>query len=85
MACHVSTDNKTEFGKPIKGTIVVKIGAFKSAVTKKNNEMNTKKAPSIWQPNYYEDTIRNEKDHYRIRKYILQYPLKWELDEYYKL
>lgn len=37
-----------------------------------------------WQSNYYDHVIRNEKDLFRIRTYIKNNPLKWELDKYYK-
>jgi REP element-mobilizing transposase RayT len=34
-----------------------------------------------WQRNYYEHIIRNEKDLYNIRKYIINNPLKWDLEK----
>ena len=34
----------------------------------------------VWQRNYYEHVIRNEESLNRIRQYILDNPLKWELD-----
>ena len=34
-----------------------------------------------WQPRFYDHIIRNEKDLYRIRKYIDENPLKWQLGE----
>ena len=39
---------------------------------------------SIWQRNYYEHIIRNEKEYYKIIEYIRTNPLKWEEDKYYK-
>jgi REP element-mobilizing transposase RayT len=33
-----------------------------------------------WQRNYYEHVIRNEDDLNEIRKYIMNNPLKWDLD-----
>ena len=39
---------------------------------------------SIWQRNYYEHVIRNEKEYYKILEYIEINPLKWEDDIYYK-
>jgi len=33
-----------------------------------------------WQRNYYEHIIRNEKELNKIREYIHNNPLKWELD-----
>ena len=35
----------------------------------------------IWQRNYYDRIIRNEKELDKIRKYIFENPLKWELDK----
>jgi REP element-mobilizing transposase RayT len=37
-----------------------------------------------WQQRFYDHIIRNENDLLRIRTYIQNNPLKWELDEYYK-
>ena len=34
-----------------------------------------------WQRSYYEHVIRNEDDMSDIRSYILENPLKWEMDE----
>lgn len=39
---------------------------------------------SIWQRNYYEHIIRNEKEYYKIVEYIQNNPLKWEEDEYFE-
>jgi len=35
----------------------------------------------IWQRNYYDRVIRNEKELDKIKKYIFENPLKWELDK----
>ncbi len=35
----------------------------------------------IWQRNYYDRIIRNEKELDKIKKYIFENPLKWELDK----
>jgi hypothetical protein len=37
----------------------------------------------IWQRNYYEHVIRNEKDYLRVCQYIDENPARWEEDEYY--
>jgi len=37
----------------------------------------------FWQRNYYEHIIRDERDLFNARKYILENPLKWEDDEFY--
>jgi len=35
----------------------------------------------LWQRNYYEHIIRNERDHLAIYDYILANPMNWEKDE----
>lgn len=58
------------------------VGSFKSAVSRwanKNDHNNFK-----WQQRFYDHIIRNENDLQRIRTYIKNNPLKWELDEYYQ-
>ena len=39
---------------------------------------------SIWQRNYFEHIIRNEKELYKIIEYIKYNPLNWENDSNYK-
>ena len=34
----------------------------------------------VWQRNYYEHAIRDEESLNRIRQYILDNPIRWELD-----
>ena len=53
---------------------------FKSAVTKRVNELRNTPALPIWQRNYYEHVIRNDDELTRIREYIANNPLAWELD-----
>lgn len=55
-----------------------------SNIIKKYKEWLTKQiGESIWQKSYYDHIIRNEKDYYRIWKYIDENVLKWSLDKYY--
>jgi putative methionine-R-sulfoxide reductase with GAF domain/REP element-mobilizing transposase RayT len=56
------------------------IGSFKSAVTKKVDEIRNSSGASLWQRNYYEHIIRNERELNLIRQYIISNPLQWELD-----
>ncbi len=37
----------------------------------------------LWQRNYYEHIIRNEKSYYQISEYIRNNPIKWQDDRYY--
>ena len=73
-----------KFGNPISGSLSTIIGAFKTAVTRKINQLIKQPVLKIWQRNFYEHIIRNENDLNNIRKCIELNPLKWELDEYFK-
>ena len=61
------------------------IGAYKSLTTAEYARRVTADGwPSfpgrLWQRNYYEHVVRNEDDMERIRAYIHDNPLKWEMD-----
>jgi putative transposase len=58
------------------------IGQFKSICTKRIHKLGYLQFQ--WQPRFYDHIIRNENDLRRIRNYIQNNPLKWELDEYYR-
>ena len=57
------------------------IQGYKSVTTRKCFKYNLK---TIWQRNYYEHVIRNEKEYLEICAYIANNPLKWAEDEYYR-
>jgi len=75
---HVPTTE--QFGKPTSNSIPTIIRLFKSAVTKRINEMRGTPGIPVWQRNYYEHIVRNDGELNRIRKYIINNPLKWEFD-----
>lgn len=58
------------------------IGQFKSSMTKqlKRNGLDLFE----WQRNYYEHIIRNEQELNNIREYIINNPMNWNKDEYYR-
>jgi REP element-mobilizing transposase RayT len=68
------------FRSPSK-TIGSIIRGFKIGVTKWFRQHT--KIHTVWQRNYYEHIIRNENDLNRIRKYIIENPLKWQDDNHY--
>ena len=72
---------KERFGKPTKNSIPTIIRSYKSAVTKKVNELNNQPGDKVWQRNYYDHIIRNRQDLNRIRKYIRDNPNNWENNE----
>ena len=56
------------------------IGAFKTVCTKQINIIRNNPGCPVWQRNYYERVIRDETELAAAREYIVNNPLKWELD-----
>ena len=72
-----------QFGKPVSGSIPTIVRAYKSAVSKHINLLRRSNSTPLWQWNYYEHIIRDEKDYENIVEYIYQNPYNWEKDEKY--
>jgi putative transposase len=53
------------------------VGRFKMNSAKQINQMRNTPGISVWQRNYYEHIIRDEKSLENIRKYIINNPLQW--------
>ncbi|MGB7538242.1 MAG: transposase [Anaerolineales bacterium] len=68
------------FSKPVIGSIPTIIRAYKSAVTYHINRIRPTPGDPVWQSNYYEHIIRDEDDLSRIREYIMNNPLRREMD-----
>jgi putative transposase len=56
------------------------LSGFKSATTKRINDLRQTSGVSVWQRNYYEHVIRNEDALHRIREYITNNPARWDFD-----
>lgn len=63
------------------GSVGAIIQNFKSLTSRKINTQLGKSTELIWQRNYYEHVIRDEKDYQAIYDYILTNPQNWEKDE----
>lgn len=57
------------------------IGAFKTVSTKNINLIRNAPGTLVWQRNYYEHIIRNEKSLNKIRQYIINNPSSWHHDQ----
>jgi len=53
---------------------------FKTFSAYRINKIRQMTGVPVWQRNYYEHIIRNENELNKIRKYIVNNPLKWHLD-----
>ncbi len=82
------TDTTTENSTEVKNkTVGDMVGAFQSIVTVQyiRGVKNLGWTPfngKLWQRNYYEHIIRNEKSYRNISNYILNNPLKWKEDKF---
>ena len=56
------------------------MAGFKSAATKRINELRQTPGIKLWQRNYWEHIVRNEPELNRIQEYIHNNPAQWELD-----
>ncbi|MEI6212920.1 MAG: transposase [Desulfuromonadales bacterium] len=65
----------------VSGSFAAAIQNFKSVSTRKINKIRQNPGCPVWQRNYYERVIRNDSELDRAREYIINNPLKWELDE----
>ncbi|HRQ29231.1 MAG TPA: hypothetical protein PLU49_04095 [Saprospiraceae bacterium] len=71
-----SPDNKIgEFHSPQR-TIGAIVRGYKSAVTRKIGSLRFKE--KLWQSNYYEHIIRNERAYFIISEYIRNNPANWD-------
>ena len=70
----------TPFRSPSR-TIGAIIRGFKGVSTKRINELRGTPGARVWQRNYYEHIVRDERDYRRIQEYILRNPLRWTLKE----
>ena len=69
------------FQKPVKGSIPTIIRSYKAAVAYRINLMRRTQDIPIWQRNYYEHIIRNERDLQNKTDYIESNPMLWDQDD----
>jgi putative transposase len=69
------------FGNSVTGSIPTIVRSYKSAVTKRINQLLDSPGAPVWKRNYYEHIVRNEAELTAIQKYIQNNPLKWEFDQ----
>ena len=57
------------------------VRALKTFSARSINTLRQTEGRPVWQRNYYEHVIRNEKELYAVRRYIQNNPLNWDKDE----
>jgi len=72
--------NLEQFGKPLAHSIPTIIRSYKSAVTKRINELRAAPSTPVWQRNYYEHIITTDREYELIVEYIDANPRAWPTD-----
>ena len=73
-----SPNRRSEPTSPTLGQVVA---YFKYQSTKCINQYRDMLGTRIWQRNYYDHVLRDDIDLQRIRRYITDNPMQWELDQ----
>jgi REP-associated tyrosine transposase len=63
---------------PQHGSLGAIVRSFKSAATKRINEIRQTPGKRVWQRNYYDRIIRNDEEMRRARDYVLLNPTRWK-------
>ena len=64
-----------------KRTLGQVLAFYKYQTTKAINLLNNTPGRKIWQRNYFEHVIRNERSYNEIKKYIIENPQYWAVDD----
>ena len=76
----LSEDSATEQAAPKRKTLGSLVGAFKTVSAKRINLLNNTSGRRVWQRDFHEHVLRSEFHLSRAREYIVNNPLKWDLD-----
>lgn len=79
-ACRTQSTSE-RFGKPLAGSIPTVLRAFKSASTRRVNELRGTPGAGLWQRNYWERIVRDQQELDLIRAYIQDNPARWHQDK----
>ena len=90
-ACNIQGKADEPLALPLRGTIhgtipgslCAVVQNFKSVTTRKINQFRHTPAHPVWQRNYYEHVIRDDRDLAAIREYVTGNPAQWMDDENY--
>jgi putative transposase len=80
---NTQSPSNTPIMQVIPGSLGAVVRSFKSAASKHINLLRSGSTDSIWQRNYHEKIIRNERMLNALREYIFANPSNWAFDEEY--
>lgn len=75
---------KSKFQSPSQ-TLGSIVRGFKATTTKQINKLRNSPGSPVWQRNYFERVVRNERELNRIREYIQNNPFNWNKESSHEL
>ena len=65
-------------------TLMDAVCMFKSVSARMCNRQRGVSGIAFWQTSFYEKVIRNEEAYLMVSQYIMDNPVKWKMDKYYR-
>jgi len=82
IGAHCNVPLRETFGQSTKNSLPTIVKLIKSTTTKQINVLRNTPGADVWQRNYFEHVIRDERSYKNIAEYILNNPVQWADDEY---
>jgi REP element-mobilizing transposase RayT len=82
-ALHPDATQTCPYGGEIRHGLGEVVRAFKSYSARRINRLRGTTGQPVWQRNYYERVVRNDRELNAIRAYIRANPQNWEEDQEY--
>jgi len=76
----VRSDGRSAPRGPDPGSLGAVVGCFKADVTRRTTGFGARSSRNIWQRNYYEHLVRDDRSLEQIRQYIAANPANWTID-----
>ena len=64
------------------GSVPAIIGTYKAAVTRQARRLSVWNDSPLWQARFHDRIVRDNREAERIRRYIVENPLRWHVDRY---
>ena len=68
------------FARPVAGSLSTLIGTYKAEVSRRAKRVGLAPAGPMWQRNFWDRIVRDERELGQVRNYILTNPERWALD-----
>lgn len=80
-----STDAvQRQFAQPIAGSLSTLVGTYKAEVSRRARRAELAPVGPLWQRNFWDRIVRDERELNNVRSYIVTNPQRWSADEFYQ-